>query len=334
MSTPMMGSRLVFLPPPPPPPSSSSFVNHDTPTTITHTTGGITFPQTMPIDATIATEEEGIPRLKYVISQIVKQYNPDFAFFANDHTFIIPQHLCSFLERHKFQPDQHLYAGHALRPKNQKGLQYAFNSGASGYFLSQKTMKFLMEHLNTDGGGGGGGRKWLQGNPGLVIAQCLKKSLGIDPIDTRDDRKRHVFHAFGLIRVVKKEMDEWYERKHEDLYEILGEDEMYRHELQKGTLCCSPDTVSFHYVEWAETLALWDILMYVMQNKKKRVVEGGDAMTMEELQQLMLEKWPTEKKDIGGYSHHLPPLFKKDIWEDLLRVVIAIAPNQEYEEVC
>lgn len=250
-----------------------------------------TFPRIMPIDATVATPEEGIPRLQHVISQIVQEYNPDFAFFANDHTFIIPQHLCSFLTRHKLRPDQHVYAGHALRPKNQKGLKYAFNSGASGYFLSRKTMQFLMEHLKDDLTTTTRNTKWLQGNPGLVIAQCLKKNLGIDPIDTRDDLKRHVFHAFGLIRVVKKDMDEWYEKKHEDLYEILGEDEMYRHELQKGTLCCSPDTVSFHYVEWAETLALWEILLHVTQTKKKE--DGNGIMSKEELQQLLLEKWPT-----------------------------------------
>ena len=83
------------------------------------------FPKLMPIEPHIATEEDGVARLKYVISQVYQQYNPDFVFFANDHTFIIPQHLCSFLESHKFDPEEHLYAGHALRPKNQKKGKYA-----------------------------------------------------------------------------------------------------------------------------------------------------------------------------------------------------------------
>jgi hypothetical protein len=327
-------------------PNEHSITNNNHKDNHYHNTSTIVFPQIMTIDnAKIATEEEGIPRLKYIIAQISKKYDPDFAFFVNDHTFIIPQHLCSFLESHMFQPEEHVYAGHALRPKNQKGkLAFAFNSGASGYFLSRKTMHFLREKWESHGivdkdkgeerGGNGvtrmmidpecdgNGRKWLQGNPGLVIAQCLKKTVGIDPIDTRDELKRHVFHAFGLIRVVKNEMDEWYERKHEDLYEILGKDDVYQHQLQKGQSCCSPETATFHYVEWAETLALWDILMYIHE-------KGANEVTNQELQQLLLDKWPKDKKDIGGYSHNLPPLTKRDVWDDLLTVIKAIAPKQD-----
>lgn len=303
--------------------------------------GSTVFPQIMPIDPTIATEnQQGIARLKHVITQVSQRFNPDFAFFVNDHTFVIPQHLCSFLQKHHFQPDQHLYAGHALRPKNQRGdIPFAFNSGASGYFLSRKTMQSLIGKWEegTDPACGDQNdekrRKWLQGNPGLVIAECIKKGLGVDPIDTRDELKRHVFHAFGIIRVVKKEMDEWYERKHEDLYEILGEDTLYQHQLQKGKSCCSPETASFHYVEWAETLALWDILMQVQQWKNASTGANGikskRIMTKDELKQLILDKWPKDKKDIGGYSHNLPPLTRTDVWDDLLSVVMAIAPNPD-----
>ena len=101
----------------------------------------------------------------------------------------------------------------------------------------------------------GSGRKWLQGNPGLLTAECLK-SMGVDPVDSRDAQKRHVFHAFGLVRVVKNSVDEWYHAKHEELSKILGEDEVYHHALQKGEACCSSRSASFHYVEAAETMAL------------------------------------------------------------------------------
>lgn len=276
------------------------------------------FPQIMAIEPNIASQEEGVPRLKYVISEVYNKYNPEFAFFANDHTFVIPQHLCSFLNKNNLQPEEHLYAGHALRPKNQKGTKYAFNSGASGYFLSRKTMRVLVDKWHEgDRACAGSGKKWLEGNPGLLTAECLK-SVGVDPLDTRDDMKRHIFHAFGLVRVLKKEMDVWYENKHEDLYEILGKDDTFHHELQKGKACCSPDTASFHYVEWAETRALWTTLN-VIQSR------GIGGMEDKELQQFMIDKWPKEKRDVGGYAHHLPLVEKREVWNDLLYVVKSIA---------
>ena len=289
------------------------------------TTTVTSFPRIMSVPTNIATEEEGVPRLKYVIQEIYQKYDPEFAFFANDHTFIIPENLCLYLNTLNAKPDEHLYAGHALRPKGQKGLQYAFNSGASGYFLSRKTMQTLTQKWNEgDAICEGNGRKWLQGNPGLLTAECLK-SMDVDPLDTRDEEKRHVFHAFGLVRLVKNEVDAWYQGKHEELNGILGEDEMYHHELQKGVACCSPNTASFHYVEYAETRALWETLDEV----RRRPDIGDDA-----LQQFMMKRWPTEKKDVGGYAHNLPSVPKQDVWKDLLFVVKSIAARSEEAVQC
>lgn len=284
------------------------------------------FPKLMPIEPHIATEEDGVARLKYVISQVYQQYNPDFVFFANDHTFIIPQHLCSFLESHKFDPEEHLYAGHALRPKNQKKGKYAFNSGASGYFLSRKSMKELIDAWERHDEHCESTRKWLQGNPGLLTAECLKHGMGIDVIDTRDESKRHVFHAFGIVRVVKNEMDEWYKSKHEDLAEILGEDHVFHHELQSGVNCCSPMTASFHYVEWKETLALWNMLSRVTNSRDS---SNNIAMSDNDIKTLINEQWPTEKKDVGGYAHNLPPEKKTNVWNDLIQVIKMISPLQQ-----
>jgi hypothetical protein len=274
------------------------------------------YPQIMQIPSNIATGDEGVPRLKYVIEQVYKEYNPDFCFFANDHTFIIPEHLMQYLDEIKADPNRHLYAGHAMKPKNQHGTQYAFNSGASGYFLSRKTMQQLVEKWNSkDEVCEGSGRKWLQGNPGLLTAECLK-SMGVDPVDSRDAQKRHVFHAFGLVRVVKNSVDEWYHAKHEELNEILGEDELYHHALQKGEACCSSRSASFHYVEAAETMALWATLEEVRNHP-----EISDEM----LRKFMLDHWPQEKSVLGFYSQPLPPLKEEDTWSDLLHVVRNIA---------
>ncbi len=273
------------------------------------------YPQVLLIPPNIP-EDQGVPRLQYVIEYVHKEYNPDFCFFANDHTFIIPEHLYKYLDEIKANPEEHLYAGHALRPKNQRGTKFAFNSGASGYFLSRKTMQILTEKWNSgDEVCQGSGRKWLQGNPGLVTAMCLQ-SIGVNPVDSRDKEKRHIFHAFGFVRVVRNEVDQWYHEKHEDLAGILGEDEKYHHKLQKGEACCSPYTASFHYVEFAETTALWATLQEVQRNPRI----DDDA-----LQKYMIAAWPQDKKDVGGYAQHLPPEKKKEVWKDLLQVVRNIA---------
>jgi hypothetical protein len=88
--------------------------------------------------------DHGLPRLLYTIRTVVEQVNPDFAFFVNDHTFVLPAHVCQYLEAKN--PDETLYAGRALG--NDKGV--VFNSGAAGYMLSRETMRQLLETWEKD----------------------------------------------------------------------------------------------------------------------------------------------------------------------------------------
>ena len=297
-----------------------------------------TFPQTLYVPPSIATVDQGVPRLHYVMEQIYNVYNPDYIFFVNDHTFVIPQHICTFLKqqynnnssggggsRSSDKSDFHLYAGHALKPK---GTKYAFNSGAAGYFLSRATMKFLIDSSNSSSSTikecKGSERKWFQGNPGLVTANCLKEVLDLDPIDTRDEYGRFLFHAYGLIRTVKGDFDSWYTNKHSTLKEIWGEDKKFNYEVKKGKECCSTDTISFHYVEFAETIALYKTFQKIID------VGGSANISNDDLQKFLIDTWPSDKKDIGGYSHNLPPLSKKDIWDDLLYVIKNIAPRSTF----
>ena len=287
------------------PPSAAAAAASSSPYS-SSTTKNYTFPQTLYVPPDVATVDQGVPRLHYVMDLVYKTYNPDYVFFVNDHTFVIPQHICDFLEQFDVenekddllspegglvvtttdasasasashgefgngQKDQnienkgvengihqnvhhnnneeeeefennhgttttttssfsvpnnhkkhHLYAGHALKPK---GTKYAFNSGAAGYFLSRDTIQSLLtnQHSPIYEKDCKGERKWLQGNPGLVTANCLKESLELDPIDTRDDLGRYLFHAYGIIRTVKGDFDSWYVNKHATLKEIWGE---------------------------------------------------------------------------------------------------------------
>ena len=97
-----------------------------------------TYPRILLVPESI-TVEQGVQRLEHVIRTVAKDINPDFAFFVNDHTFVLPDHLCKFLREHDSSKD--LYAGHALKGKKET----AFNSGAAGYVLSRSTMEKLSE---------------------------------------------------------------------------------------------------------------------------------------------------------------------------------------------
>lgn len=184
------------------------------------------YPQLMLAPASIGPDD-GVPRLIWVLRMVHERINPDFALFVNDHTFVVTEHLCKYLE--PMNPNDHMYHGHALK---NDGL--VFNSGAAGYILSRETMKKLV-HLFDAGDPlctGKSANKWLQGNPALLTTQCMKEKLGVVPVDTRNRQSKngvpqHRFHAFPLTRSVSLDVDQWYINKHEvsrsdDLY-FLGQ---------------------------------------------------------------------------------------------------------------
>ena len=279
-------------------------------------TGGAEYPKILLMPPEI-TVDMGVQRLSYVIRKVTESaVDPDFAFFVNDHTFVIPDHACCFLSGR--DPSEQLYAGHPMRNKVDK---FAFNSGAAGYFLSRATMNGLVQRwdekdpsCSTDGAS-----QWHQGNPGLLTAKCMSESLSAMAIDTTDDHGWHRFHAFGLIRTVTGHVDEWYKNKHVDLDEYIP-----GHHNELGVLneCCSAETVSFHYVEHSETTALTRVL---------NDVRGNPKMTDEDLGSLMADIWPKGFRNLGGYSHGLPPE-KSEQWNSMLTIVRRIAAGPTKEE--
>ena len=267
------------------------------------------YPQTLLVPETISVEQ-GVPRLYHTIRTIYERVNPDFAFFVNDHTFVIPEHLCKYLDGR--DPEDDLYAGHALK----NGKDEVFNSGAAGYILSRATMQKLIEKWDAHDDGkcsiGSNTNSWLQGNPGLVTLQCLN-ALGIKATDTRAAGKWHRFHAFGLIRTVAGQVDGWYDKKHVGMDAFDGFDNSYNL-LLDGEDCCSMGTISFHYVEYKECKALF---------QTRNALMSRPTMTDEELKAFMTEVWPKGNKEIGGYSRGLPS--KEGKWQPLLNVVRKIS---------
>lgn len=249
------------------------------------------YPQNLVVPEHI-TVEKGVERLEHVIRTVHKDVNPDFAFFGNDHTFVLPNHLCQFLKEYDSTED--MYVGHALKGKGES----VFNSGAAGYVLSRSTMEKLIKEWDdpTSKCSAANASKWLQGNPGILTAQCFDQVLKIPAVDTRDGDLSHKFHAYGIIRTVTGKVDDWFLNKHETLDNIFGVDAKYHHRPQQGDRCCSAQTISFHYVESGESLAFWEVLQKVRQSP---------LMAAGEIKELMNKVWPRDKEGLGGYAHGL-----------------------------
>lgn len=245
-----------------------------------------------------------------VIRTVFERINPDFAFFVNDHTFVIPEHLCAFLSDH--DPEKGMYAGHALRQDHDY-----FNSGAAGYVLSRHSMRGLVEKWDEEDETClvKNGANWLQGNPGLITAQCLIHVLKTPAIDSREDGKWHRFHAFGIVRSVAGKVDQWYVNKHKEMDKILGTDSSYT-TLLSGTDCCSKETVSFHYVERFETRALFSIRQALLLNPN---------LPDSDLKALIIRDWPKKHKELGGYSRGLPAETDETAWHPILIVMRKIS---------
>ena len=275
------------------------------------------YPQSLLLPAEGMGEKEGIARLIYTITTVYERVNPDYAFFVNDHSYVIPEHLCAYLADK--DPLDDLYAGHALKTDN-----YVFNSGAAGYLLSRSTMKRLVrawhdrqEHCVVDVNDKS--TEWLQGNPGLLTTFCLEKSFNITAIDTRQYGKYHRFHAFPLTRSVSGKVDQWYINKHTtEVAQKIGADESYA-TLLTGEDCCATDTITFHYVEHMEARALFATRERLLANPH---------MADKELKQFMVHEYPKNRQEYGFYSHPLPEPASQDEWTALLKTVRKISTRE------
>jgi hypothetical protein len=278
------------------------------------------YPQLLEVPSHIHPSD-GWERLKYIIRTVRQNIDPDFAFFVNDHTFVIPPHVCAYLEDR--DPSQDLYAGRTLANAE----HVLFNSGAAGYILSRHTMERLLNawdsyqarcdidpnHKNPHK------IKWYNENPGLVTAQCLA-ALNVAPVDTRNPiDKAHRFHAFPLTRVVAGKVDDWYRQKHQNVVESpVGKDIFGSNyaSLAVGPACCAADTLSFHYVNPAEGSALLAVRQALLQH---------GTLPDEALMSLMHAEWPHTADALGAYSRGLPPNDDSAAWRDLLATLRKIS---------
>jgi hypothetical protein len=90
-----------------------------------------------------------------------------------------------------------------------------------------------------------------------------------------------------------------------------------------GADCCAQDTISFHYVEYMESRALFATREALLKNPH---------LTDHELKGVMLAEWPREQKEVGFHSRGLPKESDNKGWEPLLKVMRNISSRHTQRE--
>lgn len=93
--------------------------------------------------------------------------------------------------------------------------------------------------------------------------------------------------------------------------------------LLDGEECCAADTISFHYVEYKESRALFATRAALLKNPH---------MTDHEIKAVMMAEWPKENKEIGGYSRGIPKDKDANGWKPLIEVIRKISSRSTQRE--
>ena len=119
-------------------------------------------------------------------------------------------------------------------------------------------------------------------------------------MDDLDEGHKHHFHAFGPVRRVNGNIDDWFKEYHQNYY---------GRPPASGVDCCATDTVSFHYIEGPESRIIHAVLANPAKYKGMTRAERHDA-------------WP-EQGEVSGYSE-TPELEDDAAWK-LLTETISVA---------
>lgn len=252
----------------------------------------------------------------------------DFLLIANDHTFVLTDNLCQFLNDR--DPSVGFHAGHALAGGPGK---YPFNSIGMGYVLSRRSVMDMISATvtttrTTSPTTGGKNEPLCSKKSGYrhFVTECLFDHFQTPLADTRDSLGRHRFHGYGVVRTMEGKQDEWYANFHQDPNNILhfrGDGAINNHDysvVKTGRDCCSPNTCTFHYVQDAEARALFRV---------RETLQKNPSMSDMQLRNLMMELWPTNRQELGGYASPLPPnnAQTEQKWADLLHVTRHISTS-------
>ena len=105
--------------------------------------------------------------------------------------------------------------------------------------------------------------------------------------------------------------------------ESIKSDKSYNTVLS-GVGCCAPTTISFHYVEYMESRALF---------ATREALLHDPTLSDHKLKALMIAEWPQKSHEIGGYSRRLPNEHDEEQWKSLLDVMRKIS-LQDTQHIC
>eukprot|EP01035_Chromulina_nebulosa_P017657 gene17657-23244_t len=185
---------------------------------------------------------------------IAKNFKNNFDYFllGGDDMFYIIENLRYYLGSSEVidlkEKGKGMFLGRRFFPPKQK----VFNSGGAGYIIDRVSLEVLENNIDTP--------KCFPHQRGfwedVNIANCLKVSAEILPIDTRDSSERERFHPFTpgshLTYRIPQGNNDWYPK--------------YNPNLKEGFDCCSSDSISFHYAKHEKLRQLFTYL-YHCDNK-------------------------------------------------------------------
>ena len=206
--------------------------------------------------------------IKHCIEESLKRFpNMHYWVKADDLTYILRNNMIQYLSTR--QSDYPELLGRRLQLG---GKGEIFCSGGAGYAVSRSAINFLMKNWCY-------GQGWYRKEAGdIAMSSCLHNYNKSSIIDTRDSKQRDRFHAYGPKRQITGLVDQWY-KEYTPWYNIT-----------EGLDCCSPNTVSFHYIEYGEAEALYKII-----TTEKRTIAS-----MIDSERLAL--YPNKPPGLSGYS--------------------------------
>ncbi|KAL7829247.1 hypothetical protein AOLI_G00301320 [Acnodon oligacanthus] len=157
----------------------------------------------------------------------------DWFLKADDDTFVVPENLRYLLSQ--LDTEDPLYLGRRFRPFVAQG----YMSGGAGYVLSKEALRrFVKGHAD-------GNCTHFSDIEDMALGTCLE-TMEVTAMDTRDERRRHTFHAFPPDKYLLKQLTK--SQSNHLLYEF--------YERVQGPGCCSDLTISFHYIRPVEMYTL------------------------------------------------------------------------------
>lgn len=206
-------------------------------------------------------------------------FKNDYDWFlkTDDDTYIVMENLRYMLLA--FDPREAWYLGAALKPPAHP----LFMSGGAGYLLSRAAVELLVEKgLKNES-------NFCNKNPvgpeDVNLAMCLER-LGVHFGDTRD--------GSGLNRFFPEKIDF-------HTFEVVPRTPNWFwpatiHDIVQGRNCCSPHTISFHYLQ-PSTLYVIEFLIY--HERAFGILKDNDMLQLPELFTLETLKRLSAKDSMG-----------------------------------